>query len=75
MFSPFLDLWSKAFARNECIEILTKMWKFQNAPNWIIDLYDISFIFTIIGAIALKGCTYPQDCDSKATYYQSTTVL
>ena len=44
-----------------------KIWKFQNVPNRMIDLYDISLIcikfgaFTIIDAIVPKDCTYPPD--------------
>ena len=40
--------------------ILPKIWKFQNAPKSIIDLYDISFI-TVIGVIVTKDCTYRPD--------------
>ena len=43
------------------------MWKFQNVPNSIIDLYNFNLIcpkfgtFTITGVIAPKDYTYPPD--------------
>ena len=59
------------------IEILQKIWKFQNVPNSIIDPYDIDLIctkfgaFTIIGAIVPKDYTYSLDYSLFDGFWQS----
>ena len=57
------------------------MWKFQNVPNSIIDLYNFNLIcpkfgtFTITGVIAPKDYTYPPDyTDQKKPIMQSYTL-